>query len=343
MEAASPCFYAAPYRPVTRARFPDCIEYNNFTDPGQHPVKDQARCQMKAPISPSTTRNIPRQQLGTGIQRWISSSWIPACLSLLVLAVVSGYAQLDFSLGSGLVFAAGIKPGDLPTSTLISLVNPTATPPPTDSRSLSTSPTATELTFSTPAPTLTPTLPAAASVSDIKGRRQSLPLSCESRSAVDWAAHFGYDIDEKAFFGGLPSDDNPDKGFVGSVEGSWGQIPPDPYGVHSQPVAQRLREYGLNAMAVQGMTLEGLQAQIAGGKPVIVWVVGHIARGTPVPYTSSEGESTIVAKFEHTVIVIGYNEDRVTVLDGASVYSRYKGEFLKSWGVLGNQGVIWID
>jgi len=30
-------------------------------------------------------------------------------------------------------------------------------------------------------------------------------------------------------------------------------------------------------------------------------------------------------------------------LDGAKVYSKYKGEFLKSWGVLENQAVIWID
>jgi uncharacterized protein YvpB len=294
---------------------------------------------MKSPSSPSATRYIHRKRL----ERRVSRKWVPACLGLLVLAVLVGYAQLNLSLAPGLVLAAGIKPGDLPTSTPISPVSPTATPPPSARQPLSPSSTPAEPSFPTPTPTLTPTLPAAASVSDIKGRRQSLPLSCESRSAVDWAAHFGYEIDEKAFFNGLPSDDNPDKGFVGSVEGSWGQIPPDPYGVHSQPVAQRLREYGLNAMAVQGMTLDELQAQIAGGRPVIVWVVGHIARGTPVPYTSSDGESTTVAKFEHTVIVIGYNEDRVTVLDGASVYSRYKGEFLKSWGVLGFQGVIWID
>ena len=72
-------------------------------------------------------------------------------------------------------------------------------------------------------------------------------------------------------------------------------------------------------------------------------MVGHVNRGTPVPYTSSSGEQITVAKFEHTVIVTGYTEAKITVLDGARTYSIYQGEFIKSWGVLENQAVIWID
>jgi uncharacterized protein YvpB len=136
---------------------------------------------------------------------------------------------------------------------------------------------------------------------------------------------------------------NPDKGFVGDVYGSWGQIPPNPYGVHAKPIAQRLREFDLKAKGVYGMSFQELEAEIASGQPVIVWVVGHVNLGTPVPYTAPGGAQTLVAKFEHTVIVIGYNENKVTVLDGARVYTKYKGEFKKSWGVLGNQAVIWLD
>ena len=170
-----------------------------------------------------------------------------------------------------------------------------------------------------------------------------MPLSCESRSAVDWAAYFGKSINEYKFFNGLPVHDNPDKGFVGSVYGSWGQIPPNSYGVHSKPVAQRLREFGLNAKHVHDMTWKELKIEIAAGRPVIVWVIGHVARGTPVPYTASGGAVTTVARFQHTVIAIGYSEDKIMILDGAKVYTRHKGEFLKSWGVLENQAVIWID
>jgi uncharacterized protein YvpB len=170
-----------------------------------------------------------------------------------------------------------------------------------------------------------------------------MPLSCESRSAVDWAAYFGKSINEYNFFNGLPVHDNPDKGFVGNVYGSWGQIPPAPYGVHAKPIAQRLREYGLNAKAIRNMTYKELKAEIAAGHPVIVWIVGHVGYGTPVPYTASGGAKTTVARFEHTVIVIGYTEHKVTVLDGSRVYTRYKKEFMKSWDVLENQAVIWIE
>jgi uncharacterized protein YvpB len=186
-------------------------------------------------------------------------------------------------------------------------------------------------------------LPDQAFIEGISGHRQSMPLSCEARSAVDWAAHFGKSINEYTFFNGLPIHANPDKGFVGDVYGSWGQIPPNPYGVHAKPIAQRLREFDLKAKGVYGMTFKELKGEIASGQPVIVWVVGHVNLGTPVPYTAPGGAQTVVAKFEHTVIVIGYDENKVTVLDGAKVYTKYKGEFKKSWGVLGNQAVIWLD
>ena len=187
------------------------------------------------------------------------------------------------------------------------------------------------------------TLPSEVFLEGISGHRQSMPLSCEARSAVDWAAYYGKNINEYTFFNGLPIHDNPDKGFVGDVYGSWGQIPPHPYGVHAKPIAQRLREFDLKAKGIYGMTFQDLLAEIASGQPVIVWVVGHVNMGTPVPYNASGGAQTTVAKFEHTVIVIGYTENKVTVLDGARVYTKYKGEFKKSWGVLGNQAVIWLD
>lgn len=226
---------------------------------------------------------------------------------------------------------------------------PTLTPEPTRNPRSFTIPTAAPTGVPTfvPSPTLSPTtapaLPAEANIEGIVGHRQSMPLSCESRSAVDWAAYFGETIDENSFHNGLPVHDNPDKGFVGNVYGSWGQIPPKAYGVHGKPVAHRLREYGLKAKHVFDMSLDELKFEIAAGKPVMIWVVGHVGRGSPVKYTDSEGDISIVAKFEHTVIVIGYTENKITVLDGAKTYTRYNKEFLRSWGVLENQAIVWID
>ena len=194
----------------------------------------------------------------------------------------------------------------------------------------------------TPTPTGTPTpaTPLEASITGISGRFQALPLDCESRSAVDWATYFGVSIDELEFFHSLPRSDNPDKGFVGDVYGSWGQIPPQPYGVHAEPIAALLRTYGLDAQAVRDFPMDALRAEIAVGRPVIVWVTGQVAWGTPVPYTASDGSSTIVARYEHTVMVIGYNKYEVRILDGARVYPRQWSDFERSWAVLGNMAVI---
>lgn len=234
-----------------------------------------------------------------------------------------------------------------PEPTATATETPTPTNTPFQASPLTSTPTASITPSPTPSPTATntptPIPPKASKIKGIVGYPQSMPLSCESRSAVDWARYFGKSINEYTFFNGLPKNDNPDRGFVGSVYGSWGQIPPAPYGVHAKPVAHRLREFGLNAKAVRGMTLTELKNEIASGQPVIVWVIGHVARGTPVTYTASDGHRTTVAKFEHTVIVTGYDRNKFFFLDGSKVYYRYKKDFLKSWGVLWNMAVIWID
>lgn len=157
---------------------------------------------------------------------------------------------------------------------------------------------------------------------------------------MDWAAFFGYPIDEIEFFNALPVSDDPDFGFVGDVHAPWGQTPPYGYGVHAGPVAKLLRSYGVNAEARNNMTFDALKAELSAGRPVIVWVVGRVGRGTPVVYTSLEGREITVARFEHTVILIGYTPLEVTVLDGYWVYSRQIGDFLHSWDVLGNMAVI---
>jgi uncharacterized protein YvpB len=123
----------------------------------------------------------------------------------------------------------------------------------------------------------------------MRGVAQSLSLSCEARSAVDWADFWGVSIRERKFLSKLPRSDNPDTGFVGNPSDAWGQIPPHSYGVHAEPVAALLRDYGLQAEARRGMQWDELRSEIAAGRPVIVWVIGQVWRGTPVKYTASDG------------------------------------------------------
>ena len=198
----------------------------------------------------------------------------------------------------------------------------------------------------TPTPTVPP-LPDDALIHGVTGQRQSLPLDCESRSAVDWANFFDVQIDEIDFFHHLPESDHPDVGFVGSVYGTWGQIPPAPYGVHAVPVANLLREYGLSAYAHRPLSWDGLRAEVAAGRPVIVWILGNINQGVyeymvngiPVYYFPPEESLTVVARYEHTVIVTGYTPSSVIFLNGSTISERSLTQFLESWSALGNMAI----
>jgi LysM repeat protein len=184
-------------------------------------------------------------------------------------------------------------------------------------------------------------LPDVAFIEGFAAHGQTFPLSCESRSASDLAAYWGVFVSEVEFFNSLPVSDNPEKGFVGSVYGTWGQTPPNPYGVHAKPVAKLLRSYGLTAEAQRGMTLNELKAEIAAGRPAIVWVVGHVWQGEAKEYTANDGNTVIVAPYEHTMIAYGYDLSGIYLIDaGNAARKAYSySTFTKSWGVLGNMAV----
>ena len=271
-------------------------------------------------------------------------------VALLLLFYVVGSASPSLVLAPGeLTFLSGEALQVATPSAVV--IAPTATPTPTPTLTatpVTPSPTSTRTPTVTPTP-ITPlytpvsfNLPVEASISGIVGHRQSLSLSCEARAAADWAAFFGVEIGERQFQQQLPRSDNPDKGFVGDANDDWGQIPPKSYGVHAAPVAGLLQEFGLGAIARYGMSWDDLLKEIAAGRPVIVWVIGHVDPGTGVTYIDHDGQQVIVAPYEHTVMVIGYKtipENTVTILDRTRMYERSWEKFMRSWSVLGYMAI----
>ncbi len=137
-----------------------------------------------------------------------------------------------------------------------------------------------------PPPTYTPTPiypPDSIVLTDFKGYAQSYNLSCESRAAVDWAQYFGVSIGETEFLNALPESDDPNRGFVGDVNDTPGQIPPHGYGVHADPIAALLRAYGLSAESVHGMSDGDIMTEINNCQPVIAWVEAIPCRGIQKP------------------------------------------------------------
>jgi uncharacterized protein YvpB len=226
---------------------------------------------------------------------------------------------------------------------------PTRTPVPSITPTVSSTMTASATITTTASETVTvkiekqtEVLPEFAFVQGYPGHAQLFSLDCESRIAVDMAAFFGVQIDEMEFLERLPRSDDPNEGFVGDLNDEWGQIPPDSYGVYANPIARLLRNYGLSAYARYGMTMDDLRAELAADKPVMVWVIGQVEPGVPLSYIPTNGNRTTVAHNEHTVTVIGYDQDFVYIIDPTfnNFYMRTIDRFLQSWGVLNYMAVV---
>jgi hypothetical protein len=112
--------------------------------------------------------------------------------------------------------------------------------------------------------------------------------------------------------------------------------------VHAGPVADTLRKFGLHAEAHNNLSWDDLRAEIHAGRPVIVWVIWQMWGGTSVEYTAPDGSTSRVVNYEHTMILTGYSQDSVQVVDAYSgLYQTYwLSTFLRSWAVLGNMAVF---
>jgi uncharacterized protein YvpB len=185
-------------------------------------------------------------------------------------------------------------------------------------------------------------IPEEAYVCCIYGYPQTYNLSCEARAAADWASFFGYSVTEYELMASFPISDDPEVGFVGRWNDTWGHIPPNSYGVHPPPVAAALRDLGVPAQAHSNLTWDDLRREIAADRPVVIWVVALMWPGTPIEYTAESGNTTIVAYHEHAMILTGYSETSVQVVDPGDGSLKYFSvdSFLTSWAVLGNRAVL---
>lgn len=205
-----------------------------------------------------------------------------------------------------------------------------------------TTPSADMPSTSLPNPEVAPAYPESHYIINISGHVQTYELGCEASAAVDWAKFFNVDIYEYTFQTSLPLSDNPDYGFVGEVTtDAWGQIPPYAYGVHAEPVADLLVEFGLHARAVRDYSLDEVKQKLSEDKPIIAWVIGNMVYSETVEYVDSQGRSTLVAPYEHVVNLTGYNQTHLRYMNNGRFYDTPVEVFLNSWGVLGNMAVIY--
>lgn len=256
-------------------------------------------------------------------KRILISAGLLCILPIIIIAVLT----------SSRTTAEGPQEPTAPQKTPTVANSPTFTPLP---------PTATPVPSQIPTATPVP-IPESYYIEKISGHRQVYALGCETSAAVDWARFFGTSIYEYDFQAALPHSDNPDYGFVGDVNSEWGQIPPYAYGVYAGPVADLLVQYGLPAKAVKNFTLDEVKKKLSEGTPIIVWVIGNMVWSSPSQYTDSQGRTTVVAPYEHVVVLTGYDEDTIRYMTNGRFYDTPTEVFLTSWGVLENMAVIYED
>jgi len=175
----------------------------------------------------------------------------------------------------------------------------------------------------------------------VTGAPQRRSLSCESRSSCDLLGWSDRRVSEDVFQAGLPRSDNPDRGFVGDVDGPGGNLPPAGYGVHAMPVADRLEAHGLEARAVRGVDRAWLEATLATGRPVIVWATAHLDAPEPARRVDAGGVAFVCVPGEHTFLAVGYEPGAVLLLDPATASVRRVpwARFDSSWATLGRMAL----
>ncbi|SFL53383.1 Uncharacterized protein YvpB [Paenibacillus sp. 1_12] len=133
---------------------------------------------------------------------------------------------------------------------------------------------------------------------------------------------------------------DPDKGFVGDVEGV--EIG---YGVYHAPIAKLLNEI-LPGQAVDltGQAFERIVDVLNDHKPIIVWTNEHFSTETEWVTWDSDSGPIRATWNEHVVLLVGIDTDYVYLndpSDGTAAKVVNKDDFIESWLEMGSQAVTY--
>src|SRR5437868_3446259 len=155
-------------------------------------------------------------------------------------------------------------------------------------------------------------LPSKAVIANFPSLAQAYNLSCEYAAASAVTLFWGNQVSEKVFVSQVPTSPNPHLGFRGNINGAFGGI--NDYGVYAEALVPVLEKYGYNANVFYG-GVSTLEANIAAGNPVEVWITtGKYTARTPVT-ESYNGQSFTLVPGEHAVVIYGYDSGGVYIMD----------------------------
>lgn len=186
---------------------------------------------------------------------------------------------------------------------------------------------------------------------DVPYHKQEHALSCEIASLKMALNFYDIEISESELLAQLPYDTktsrskenvwgDPDKGFVGNIDGT---IPNNGYGVYEDPIVELGKKYR-DTEKIKDASLRDILIEVSDKHPVIVW--GTLASGRDISWKTKDGKSIKAIYGEHARVIIGFTgtlENPKNIILHDPVYGTItmsKDKFLKNWGLLGNKAVV---
>lgn len=187
---------------------------------------------------------------------------------------------------------------------------------------------------------------------DVPFHKQENPLTCETAalrmvlnyyqaglSEDELLEKLSFDVREPMTPEGVWGD--PDKGFVGRVDGS--VFHGTGYGVFDAPIRNLARQFK-GAVELQDPNVEKIVGLVQGGKPVIVW--GLLSNRPPIYWQTAAGKTVEAHPGEHARVVIGFTGEshdpkKLILLD--PIYGRIHmgvDEFVRDWEVMKKRTVV---
>ena len=177
-------------------------------------------------------------------------------------------------------------------------------------------------------------------LTDVPATPQAWALSCEYAATSAATAMYGTVVTQWRLRASIDTDPNPHKGFRGDITGAPGGT--TDYGVYAEPIAAALHQYGFTHSYVFYGGLDNLRAEIAAGRPVVVWVTGTWKPSSRQVLRDDAGDRYSLIPDEHAVTVYGYDGDGIWVMDpaGPDKYRVSWDRFLTGWDQLDDMALV---
>lgn len=136
---------------------------------------------------------------------------------------------------------------------------------------------------------------------EVAALKMALQVRGVSVSESELIDAVGFDTTAKTQYAGRIVWGDPQKGFVGDIDG---RMPSTGYGVHWKPIARGARQWR-DARAVEGITPHDLAYELAAGNPAVVWA--YLGDGRSYEWQTPDGATIQTVLHEHTFTVYGFH------------------------------------